>query len=145
MPNLGCAGQNKRRLLQAKVEDSKILYGVPVWFEALVHKRNIDTILRPQRVISIRTVMAYRTISTVAAMVVAGLFSAHLLAWERTERFRRRSEQGNDQVTKEIREDVIWRWQVEWDGGQNSRWTRRLINDLNASLCDGSMERWIST
>jgi hypothetical protein len=79
MPKLGGAGQRKRRLLDTVVE-SKILYSLPIWVEALVHQRNIETILRHQRILTLRTAMLYRTVSTAAVMVVTSIVSAHLLA-----------------------------------------------------------------
>ncbi|XP_022176428.1 uncharacterized protein LOC111038423 [Myzus persicae] len=85
MPNVGGTGQKKRRLL-ATVVESKILYGSPIWVGALVHQRNIDTILRPQRVLALRTAMSYRTVLTAAVTVVAGIVSAHLLVCERSEK-----------------------------------------------------------
>lgn len=60
---------------------SKLLYASPIWARALDVKRNVEELLRPQRVIAIQTIRAYRTISTAVAMVIAGLVPAHLLAW----------------------------------------------------------------
>lgn len=56
MPNLGGAVQRKRRLL-AIVVDSKMLYGSLIWVGALVQQRNIETILKPRRVLSLITAM----------------------------------------------------------------------------------------
>lgn len=131
MPNLGGAGPKKRSLL-ATVVESKLFYGSPIWASALNHQRNVDIILRPQRVLSFRAAMSYRTVSTAAAMVISSVIPANLLASERQERYRRRG--GNDKaaVGKEVHEATMRKWQEEWDTTQKGRWTRRLIADLNA-------------
>jgi len=131
MPNLGGAGPKKRRLLTTVVE-SKLLYGSPIWAGALAHRRNVETILRPQRVLALRTAMCYRTVSSEAAMVIANIIPAHLLASERSERYIRRKERDKAGVSKEVREATIKRWQKEWDVAEKGRWTRRLIVDLKA-------------
>lgn len=79
MSNVGGSGQNKRKLLSTVVT-SKLLYASPIWERALDKKKNVEILLRPQRTIAIRTVMAYRIISTAAIMVIAGMIPAHLLA-----------------------------------------------------------------
>lgn len=114
MPNVGGTGQQKRRLL-ATVVLSKLLYVAPVWSPALVFERNIKSILRPQRTIALRTAMAYRTVSTAATMVVAGVIPAHLLAWERTKRYEIRRDPNRAAIEKEIREEVLKKWQIEWE------------------------------
>lgn len=110
MPNLGGAGPKKRK---SNLVESKLLYGSPIWATALVHQRNVDIILRPQRVLALRAAMCYRTVSTVAAMVIASIIPAHLLASERSERYIRRGERDKAGVAKELREATIKKWQKE--------------------------------
>lgn len=55
--------------------------------------------------------MAYKTVSSAASMVVAGIIPAHLLAWERTMGNEIRKESDKIQNEKEIREEVFARWQ----------------------------------
>lgn len=128
MPNVGGSGQRKRKLLSTVVT-SKLLYASPIWSEALVFNRNVEILERPQRTIAIRIACAYRTVSTAAVMVIAGLIPAHLLAWERTEKYKRRHEPVH--VSAEIRRNVMHKWQTEWENGSTGRWTRRLIKDVN--------------
>ncbi|CAI6375758.1 unnamed protein product [Macrosiphum euphorbiae] len=131
LPNIGGSGQKKRKLLSTVVT-SKLLYASPLWVGALDVKRNVEELQRPQRVMAIRIIRAYRTISTAAAMVIAGLVPAHLLAWERSERHRRKSEEDQERVKDVIREEVIHKWQQEWNREPNGQWTRSLIKDLSA-------------
>jgi len=131
MPNFGGSGQQKRRLLSTVVL-SKLLYAAPVWSAALVFDRNIKSILRPQRTIALRTAMAYRTVSTAAIMVVAGVVPAHLLAWERTKRYEIRKHPNKAALEKEIRDEVLSKWQIEWDKEVTGRWTWRLIRDVKS-------------
>jgi len=133
LPNIGGSGQNKRKLLSTVVT-SKLLYASPIWVGALDVKRNVEELQRPQRVMAIRIIRAYKKISTAAAMVIAGLVPAHLLAWKRSERHRRKSEGDQERVKDVIREEVIHRWQQEWNREPNGQWTRSLIKDLSAWL-----------
>jgi len=56
---------------------SKLLYASPVWSKAMLVERNRKTVLRPQRTITLRTAMSYKTVSTAAILVVAGMIPAH--------------------------------------------------------------------
>lgn len=129
MPNIGGSGQRKRKLLFTVVE-SKLLYASPIWFEALVSSRNVENLVRPQRTIAVRIARAYRTVSTAAVTVIAGLIPAHLLAWERAEKYKRKQKSDPARVKAEIRREVMSKWQRQWDNEENGRWTRRMINDL---------------
>lgn len=46
----------------------------------------------------------------------------------------RKSEEDQERVKKEIRDEVTHKWQFEWDCEPNERWTRRLIKDLTPWL-----------
>ncbi|CAI6362163.1 unnamed protein product [Macrosiphum euphorbiae] len=110
---------------------SKLLYSALVWSVALVFKRNVRTILRPQKTIALRTEMAYRTVSTAAIMVAAGIIRAHLLAFERTRRDEISSEPDRASMEKEIREEVFNKWQSEcYQEPDTGRWTWRLIRNV---------------
>jgi len=49
----------------------------------MAHNNNVRTLEGPQRRIALRTVMAYRTVSSEAILVVAGMIPVHLAAAER--------------------------------------------------------------
>lgn len=133
MPNIGGPRQKKRSLL-ATVVSSKLLYAAPIWGAAMAFNRNVTTLEKPQRAIAIRTVMAYRTVSTAAVLVIAGMIPAHFLAWERCERYKRRHEPDTGRATSEIRSETLRKWQAEWANESNGGWTRRLIKDINLWL-----------
>lgn len=62
MPNVGGSGQRSRKLL-ATVIHNQLLYASPIWAGAMAFERDIRTLEGPQRIIALRTVMAYRTVS----------------------------------------------------------------------------------
>jgi len=131
MPNIGGPRQKKRSLL-ATVVTSKLLYAAPIWGAAMAFKCNVTSLDRPQRTIAIRTIMAYRTVSTAAVLVIAGMIPAHLLAWERYERYIRRHEPDASRTSSELRAETLRKWQAEWAEENNGGWTRRLIQDISA-------------
>jgi len=131
MPNIGGPRQKKRSLL-ATVVSSKLLYAAPIWGAAMAFNCNVTTLDRPQRTIAIRTIMAYRNVSTVAVLVIAKMIPAHHLSWERGERYKRRHEPDASRTTSEIRAETLRKWQAEWAKESNGGWTRRLIQDISA-------------
>ncbi|XP_051165309.1 uncharacterized protein LOC127284066 [Leptopilina boulardi] len=86
MPNIGGPREKKRRLV-ATVVQSKQRYAVPVWALALKFHSISDRLLALQRDPTRRIVLAYRTVSTCAVLVLAGLPPINLLAIERKEIF----------------------------------------------------------
>jgi len=128
LPNVGGAKQRKRKLL-ATVVCNQLLYAAPVWASALVFANNVKTLEGPQRKIALRTVMAYRTVSTDAILVVAGLTPAHLVAMESQKRDLEKR-QGTVVNMAEERSMTIQKWQFEWENAINGRWTHRLIKQL---------------
>jgi hypothetical protein len=50
-----------------------LLYGAPVWIDAMRHEYNKRKYIRIQRLINMRTAKAYRTISNEALCVLTGL------------------------------------------------------------------------
>lgn len=85
LPNVGGAKQNKRKLL-ATVVNNQLLYAAPIWAGALTLANNVEALEGPQRKIALRCIMAYRTVSTAAALVVSGMIPAHLAALESQKR-----------------------------------------------------------
>jgi hypothetical protein len=70
LPNLGGPSSSCRRLYQGVIR-SMALYGAPVWADCL-SSRTRALLRKPQRVIAIRAVRAYRTVAHGAACVLAG-------------------------------------------------------------------------
>ncbi|CAH2090002.1 unnamed protein product [Euphydryas editha] len=71
LPNVGGPGMSCRRLYTGVVR-AMVMYGAPVWADAL-DRENIALLRRAQRVMAIRVVRGYRTISGEAACVLAGV------------------------------------------------------------------------
>lgn len=77
---------------------------------------------------ALRVAMAYRTVSTTAAQVIAGIIPIHLLIDERRRMMDR--EGPREAVRKEEREITLTKWQLEYDQGDKGRWTRRVIKNI---------------
>ena len=88
MPNIGRPKQPQRALLSTVVT-SVILYGAPIWAEAMSsHTSYGATSRRVYRVAVLRVARAYRTVSDIALSVIAGLPPVDLLATERAIKYR---------------------------------------------------------
>ncbi|KAJ0183012.1 hypothetical protein K1T71_000988 [Dendrolimus kikuchii] len=70
VPNVGGPGAPCRKLYEGVVR-SMALYGAPIWAESLTAK-NAALLRRPQRVLAVRAIRGYRTISFEAASLLAG-------------------------------------------------------------------------
>lgn len=98
-----------------------------------MYESYVNMLERPQRTIALRVAMGYRTVSTQAVLVVAGLIPAHLIAMERTNTYNGRKAGSLD--TAEARNRTLLKWQEEWDSSETGRWTHRLIRDV---------KKWVS-
>ncbi|XP_030764847.1 uncharacterized protein LOC115889073 [Sitophilus oryzae] len=70
----------------------------------------------------------YRTISTDAVLVIAGLIPLHFAAEEKRELYVKA--EINDEVKNHQRRDTYQIWQEEWDTSDKGRWTRKLIHNV---------------
>jgi len=92
-----------RRHLPTSVVHSKLLYAAAVWAApALKVQRNLQSVVRVQRLAALRVIRAYRTVSEVAALMLARILPADLLSMERTEIRRRTKELGRIHIYKYI-------------------------------------------
>ena len=82
MPNIGGPRASKRRVMAGAVM-SVVLYGAPVWAEALRHARYRLMLEAVQRKLALRISSAYRTVSLEAAQVMSGLVPVDILVRER--------------------------------------------------------------
>lgn len=126
MPNVRGPKQATRKLLSTVVLN-QILYAAPIWAESLAFTNNIQIITRPQRKIALRTTMAYRTSSTNAILLIAGMIPVHLLAQEAQRKYRRKQ---NNELNYEERNKTMEEWQKEWNTNEKGQWTKRLIKDV---------------
>jgi hypothetical protein len=101
---VGGPGASCRRLY-ASIIRSMTTYGAPIWIDAL-NSRNKILLRRSQRIIALRAIRGYRTISSVAAIVLAGDAPWELHAEELAEVYRFSSERRDlvlDPAPDEIR------------------------------------------
>ncbi|CAB3241776.1 unnamed protein product [Arctia plantaginis] len=70
LPNMGGPSVATRRLYTGVVR-SMALYGAPVWAAALTAQNRVR-LWRPQRVMAVRAIRGYRTVSTEVACALAG-------------------------------------------------------------------------
>ncbi|KAL4121031.1 hypothetical protein QTP88_013616 [Uroleucon formosanum] len=131
MPNVQGPSACKRRLLMSVVH-SKLLYASPVWAVAAARAaRNRVALSQAQRGAAIRVARCYRTVSDMAALVLARMPPAHLLADERRRIGERKQEPTTVAVVRrQEREATLREWQVIWDGTEKAAWTRRMIPDI---------------
>lgn len=125
MPRVGGARASIRKTL-ASVVYSAVLYGAPIWADALKVERCRQTLAKVQRLLAIRIVSAYRTTSTEALMVLAGTPPIELMVKERTKKFM-----GQYRGQRDLRDQTLEEWQIKWENTQDkAAWTKRLIPDL---------------
>ncbi|XP_065081181.1 uncharacterized protein LOC135703783 [Ochlerotatus camptorhynchus] len=84
MPNNSGPSSSKRRLL-ASVSSSILRYEDPAWDAALKTKKNQRKLNSTFRLMAMRVVSAYRTISTEAVCVIAGMIPIVITLAEDTE------------------------------------------------------------
>jgi hypothetical protein len=114
----------------ASVVNSVVLYGAPIWQEALQYKKYRERLEKVQRLMALRVCSAYRTVSTVALQVVGALIPIDLMVEERTTQYQ----QGEGSAA-ELRLQTVRQWQSRWDcEKERAQWTKRLIPSLEPWL-----------
>lgn len=134
MPNLGGPKECRRRLLMSVV-NSILVYAYPVWADKLTVKRNVETLSRAQRRGALRCVSAYRTVSRVAASVLAGippidLIVAGLLEVQLAVAAGRDRRAAKDEALV----GTLRTWQGRWEQPEprdQGAWTKSLIQDVS--------------
>lgn len=141
MPNCGGPKPHIRKLINSVVH-SQLLYAAPTFTRALNTKYNVRELQKPQRVSALRIISAYRTVSTSAALVLAGLPPIDLLILEREEIYSQTKRihcdnnnplERNRQVVeirRTARDKIITAWQERWDQEETGRWTYNLIPNI---------------
>jgi len=106
MPNVGGPSQSKRSLLMSVVH-SRLLYGSPVWAESVQGvRKSEEALLQAQRTAALRVARCYRTVSDMAALVLARMPPAFLLAKSR-KRIADSRKTGNVQSKSEETKEII--------------------------------------
>lgn len=124
MPNIGGPRSSKRRVLSSVVH-SIMLYAAPAWEVIMDVAKYKKMFSRIQRRLALRVCSAYRTTSTDAVLVIAGIPPIGLLVKERC----RIMTEGIDR--KVARQVVFREWQEKWNQENGKAlWTKRLIRDV---------------
>lgn len=134
MPNTRGARQGKRVLL-ASVVTSTLLYGAPIWANAVKQKTFSRRLESVQRLSALRVVCAFRTVSDDAVCVLAGMPPIDILAMERQTTYLRRGHGPKKEIRRTAQAESMTVWQGRWDESTKGRWTYRLIP---------SIERWLN-
>lgn len=134
MPNYRGPKNGKRRLLMSVVQ-SKLLYGVSVWAEkGLKTAKNRAAMDRPLRMAALRIIRGYRTVSDVAALMLARIPPSALLIKEHLAVRARKSAVGDitslAQIKSEEKLKTVQRWQEIWNTSTKGAWTRKILPDL---------------
>ena len=135
MPNIGGPKQPRRSLLSSVVI-SVILYGAPIWADALSSNESYGiTCQRACRLAALRVARAYSTVSSIALSVITGIPPIDLIAAERARRYREgeRSAESDDNLEQS---HIRWsqrtnkEWQRRWESTDKGRWTHRIIPEV---------------
>lgn len=132
MPNIGGPSYEKRKVL-AGVAKSIMMYGAPIWGAAMKVAKNRALLESIQRKSLLRITSAYRTASTKALQIIAGVLPIDLEIEELGEMYGagRRDENEN---RSQIRARTISKWQQRWTETLDvAQWTKQLIPHI---------ERW---
>lgn len=126
MPNEGGPGQTARRII-AEVVYSTLLYAVQAWYPFMKNKTDLEVLDCAPRRILIRVCSGYRSMSTRAAEVIAGIPPLTLRAKEVVSLHF-------GENAKMARETTIMKWCQLWNEDTRGRWTHTIIGDLRRWL-----------
>ena len=102
MPNIGGPTQLRLALLSSVVH-FVILYGAPIWADALYSNTTYGaTCQQVYRTVALRVARAYRTASEVALLIIAGIPAIDLLADERAAKYHGGVEDSDEKRPKEM-------------------------------------------
>lgn len=140
MPNVGGPMQCKRSLLMSVIH-SRILYGAPLWADEVQKiQKYKNLLLQTQRCAALRVARCYRTVSDMAALVLARMPPATLVATGR-KRVAAAKKIGIGISKADVNTDVIRQWQELWvSTTSKAAWTKRLIPDLTRWWNQGPTE-----
>jgi len=139
MPNVGGPAQSKRSLLMSVVH-SRLLYGATVWADEVQNVAKYQNImLQSQRCAALRVARCYRTVSDMAALVLARMPPVTVQA-----AVRKRAAALKDEgviLSAQLKEnDTLSRWQAMWDASAKAEWTKSLIPNLRRWWSQGPKE-----
>lgn len=132
MPNVQGPSSSKRSLLMSVV-NSKLLYAAPIWAQTISKTaRNANTLTQVQRLAAIRVARCFRSVSDMAALVLARMIPAHLLGSER-QRIAEQCRWTNlplAVIKAQQRRTTMSEWQEMWTATTKGQWTKRMIPNV---------------
>lgn len=136
MANIGGPLSSRRKLLM-DITLSILLYGSEVWADTLHVESRRKVLARVQRTAALRVASAYRTVSEAAVLVISRSIPIDLLAAERKNLWALKKNvdaaDDNDRTNTRgnMRTRTIQRWQERWSSEITSRWTAKLIPQID--------------
>ena len=125
MPSVGGPRASKRRAIYSTVR-SVMLYAAPVWHRVMEFRTYNNMAVRVHRKMVLKVCAAYRTTSTEAAEVIAGIPPLDLQTSERV----KVSERGGEKA--QAAAETLAAWQQRWnDLSEKAQWPKRLIPDIS--------------
>lgn len=124
MPKTSGLATSKRLLVRSAVV-SAVLYGAPVWQDALKYKKYRIMLEGVNRRLAIIVTCSYRTVSTAAVLAMAGTPPIKLMVKERVETHKLGSES-----RQEVRDRIMASWQEDWIKYEG--WASNFIKDVRA-------------
>jgi len=114
-----------------------LLYGAVIWSGKVSGNQACkNLLLQAQRHAALKVARCYRTVSDMAALLLARMPPAFLLASSRESMAA--AKKTGVSITKEAAETTtVQRWQALWESTPNAGWTKRLIPDLSRWWCHG--------
>lgn len=127
MMNVGGPSWEKR-MVMCGAALSSVLYGAPIFSQAMRIGRHRDRLIALQRRWLLRVTSAYRTASACAVQAVAGQLPIDLLVEERARWM------GGEAVSRgNLRAEMMDKWQDRWRNERvRGQWTKRLIPNVVA-------------
>ncbi|KAJ8937412.1 hypothetical protein NQ318_012529 [Aromia moschata] len=119
MPNINGPSAGKKETIK-RCNPFDYTVCSPIWHNVTRYKKYENMLKKAQRKVVTRTCSAYRTISTVAALVISGTPPIRLQIEERARTY------GKDEDTKrQEKMETIRKWQREWeDTVEVGQWTK---------------------
>ncbi len=140
MSNLRESSEGKGGKLLVNVAMSVLLYGAPIWADAINARQYRRTeMVSVQQKAALRCVSAYRIVSTEVVCVLAGIPPIEIVADERRRvysatRWVKLKSAKALWVRREERQVMLRKWKERLSESSKGQWTRLLIRNLDAWL-----------
>ena len=125
MPSIGGPRASRRKMLYTTVK-SVMMYAAPVWggiMSKAVHRKRYEKVYRRML---LGVTAAYRTVSTAAVEVIAGVAPIDLQVEESVYIHKKEKRKSAKNIT-------LRKWQKRWDEqNEVAQWTKRLIPNIKA-------------